>query len=452
MNLPDYFLADLPAEASLTPDLITQACLTLKRNRHRFLLERTTSQLIETIRDAVDHWLHGTDPFLTRALSGSLSINGDALEAGLRNFFKKITADSLETVLLRELGSHGLIELTRPLVPPRDAVFPRLLRGPELLAHWVSDQLPVSAFTRLIYGILARSAQFIRCPPQSSLLVRLFAHSLYRVEPKLGACLEVAEWAENQGALNQSLLGGADAFVLAGSEKVLQDWRSRTPGGVRFVGLQQGVSFGFVSRDAVGDRPESDAVSDAGRDVIHWNQLGGQAPDVFYIQENDWLNARAFAELLAQRLASLESKCPRGPVDAETVRTIERRRSFYQTRARHDSDTQVWESQESTAWTVVYESDPQFQFSCRHRFIYVKPVKELQQATAAALEKSKVLCTVGLAAGLDRARLMAQELTRWGVQRICPLGQMLDPPLTSASDDGLRFADLVNYTDFEFPG
>ncbi len=37
LNLPSYFLADLPPEAELTAGLITEACQTLKRNRERSL-------------------------------------------------------------------------------------------------------------------------------------------------------------------------------------------------------------------------------------------------------------------------------------------------------------------------------------------------------------------------------------------------------------------------------
>ena len=35
MNLPNYFIADLPPEATLTPTLIAEACQTLKRNREQ---------------------------------------------------------------------------------------------------------------------------------------------------------------------------------------------------------------------------------------------------------------------------------------------------------------------------------------------------------------------------------------------------------------------------------
>ena len=49
VQLPDYFLADIPDPAALSPAVLTDACLTLKSNRRRFLANRTTSDLIEVV-------------------------------------------------------------------------------------------------------------------------------------------------------------------------------------------------------------------------------------------------------------------------------------------------------------------------------------------------------------------------------------------------------------------
>ena len=46
MNLPNYFLADLPPEATLSATMIGEACQTLKRNRVRYLGHRSTHSLI----------------------------------------------------------------------------------------------------------------------------------------------------------------------------------------------------------------------------------------------------------------------------------------------------------------------------------------------------------------------------------------------------------------------
>jgi hypothetical protein len=49
IELPNYFLADLPPEATLSPTLLTEACLTLKRNREQYLSPRTTDEIIRIL-------------------------------------------------------------------------------------------------------------------------------------------------------------------------------------------------------------------------------------------------------------------------------------------------------------------------------------------------------------------------------------------------------------------
>src|SRR6185369_15071298 len=51
MNLPNYFLADLPREAPLSAAMITDACQSLKANRERYLAERSTQNMIRTLSD-----------------------------------------------------------------------------------------------------------------------------------------------------------------------------------------------------------------------------------------------------------------------------------------------------------------------------------------------------------------------------------------------------------------
>ena len=57
MNLPNYFLADLPPEATLSPAMITEACQTLKRNRERYLAARSTDSLVKVLSDVAEGWL-----------------------------------------------------------------------------------------------------------------------------------------------------------------------------------------------------------------------------------------------------------------------------------------------------------------------------------------------------------------------------------------------------------
>src|SRR5271169_5441203 len=107
MNLPNYFLADLPAEAELTATLITEACQTLKRNRERYLEGRTTESIIRLLDRLGGEWLSPDFPFRRKALESGPAATGfskPVLAAGLDQFFKQLTTENLEALLYQELG------------------------------------------------------------------------------------------------------------------------------------------------------------------------------------------------------------------------------------------------------------------------------------------------------------------------------------------------------------
>ena len=54
MNLPNYFIADLPPEATLTPAMLLEACQTLKRNRDQYLAGRSTEQIVGILSTVAD--------------------------------------------------------------------------------------------------------------------------------------------------------------------------------------------------------------------------------------------------------------------------------------------------------------------------------------------------------------------------------------------------------------
>jgi hypothetical protein len=59
------------------------------------------------------------------------------------------------------------------------------------------------------------------------------------------------------------------------------------------------------------------------------------------------------------------------------------------------------------------------------------------------------ISTVGLSATAAQARDLVRPLARWGARRICPLGQMQNPPLGWRHDGRPPLSDLVTWTDWE---
>jgi hypothetical protein len=453
-NLPDYFMADLPPEAVLTPTMITAACQTLKRNRSRYLLPRATDSLVKLLSEVAADWLRPEGRFRRLALERGPEETGFSqtiLERGLAGFFRQLTAENIRSLLKQELGdAHRLDGLAGDLTESgwgtnRSA----MAVGPEFLMHIAAGNLPNPTLMSMTLGLLVRSAQLVKCARGTSFLPRLFAHSLYEADAKVGACLEIVEWEGGNHALEQAAWAEADCLTVTGSDETLAEVRSRLPAGLRMLGYGHRVSFGYITREALREEEIDNLVARAAEDIIAWDQHGCLSPHVIYVEERGQVESDKFTELLVRELGMRESALPRRKISVAAAAAIASRRALYETLAVHRADAKIWSSQGSTAWTVVFEHDPRFQFSCLNRFIFVKPVPDLAAVLQGIDAIQGKVSTLGLAAGPERAKELALIFGRWGVTRICPLGQMQNPPLSWRHDGRPPLGDLITWTDFE---
>jgi hypothetical protein len=453
MNLPNYFLADLPPEAVLSPAMIEEACQTLKRNRERYLLNRPTESLVKALSDVADGWLQPENPFRKLALElgpAQTVFSRETLARGLDNFFGQLTREDFHELLVQEFGDAKRLDALAAVSAEQKQNRMAIVSAPEFQVHITAGDIPNPALTSIVFGLLARSAQFVKCAGGSMFLPRLFAHSIYDADAKLGACLEIAGWPGGSADLEKVLFAEADCVTATGDDETLAAIRSRLPIKTRFLGHGHRVSFGFVAHDVLYGSRAKKIVAAAADDVIAWNQLGCLSPHVIYIQLGGEVSPEHFAQSLAEELEKRESIEPRGELATEHAAAIASRRGIYEVRAAHSPETtQHWCSKDSTAWTVVYEADARFQMSCLNRFIYVKGAADLKTALENADGIRGKVSTVGIAAPEEKMNEMAIQLARWGATRVCPLGQMQNPPLTWRHDGRPALGDLVTWTDLE---
>lgn len=456
MTLPEYFFADLPSTAVLTPEMVRESCFSLKRNRDKYLQDRSTASLIKLLAALAEDWLDPEYPFRRLALDRGPAATGfgrETLASGLDAFFRQLTHDQLNALLLQDLGH--VQRLDDFSAGAEEARFGQaaMACGPELLVHITAGTLPTPTLWSLVLGLLARSAQFIKCARGSSLLPRLFAHSLYDREPKLAACLELAEWPGGSAALEQVLFEAADCVTATGTNETLAAIRRGLPPGVRFLGYGHRVSFGYLTREVLSRYAARKWAEAAARDIAAWNQLGCLSPLVYYVEADGPVLPEGFAELLAGALERQESLEPRGPVPVEIAAQIANLRACFEMRALNTPATpatRLWKSAGSTAWTVVYEENPLFPKSVLHRCVFVKATRNLTETLKHAEMVRGQVSTVGLAATSTESPALARQLARWGVTRICPIGRMQTPPLTWRHDGRPSFGDLVTWTDWEY--
>ncbi len=452
LALPNYFLADLPPGATLTQTLIEEACQTLKRNRESYLVQRTTPAIIRLLGELAENWLQAQYPFRAMALEHGPKATGFSaatLAAGLDGFFKELTAENLQALLVQDLGQAQRLDNPTAGSAEQKAQRAAIATGPELLAHVTAGRIPNPAFTSIVLGLLTRSAQFVKCPTGGSFLPRLFAHSIYDADPKLGACLEIAEWRGGTAHLETTLFQQVDCVTATGSDEALAAIRRHVPPKIRLLAYGHRVSFAYITKESLSGSSPKKIVARAASDVVAWNQLGCLSPHVIYVENGGAVLPDHFAQMLAEELARREQTEPRGELPVKSAAAIASRRAFYEVRAAHSPDTQRWGSENSTAWTVIYEADPRFQLSCLNRFIYVKGVRSLAEVLQNADSVRGSVSTVGLEAPEELATEIVAQLARWGVTRVCPLGRMQNPPLTWRHDGRPSLGDLVTWTDWE---
>jgi hypothetical protein len=452
MNLPNYFLADLPPDATLTPLLLTEACQALKQNRARYFADRSTQSVIEILAALGHNWLQPDFPFRQEALKAGPAATGfseQTLAAGLNAFFKNLTVENLEKLIVHDLGHTQRLDDFFHDKHDDEKRCAGWARGPEFIVHITAGNIPNPAFVSIILGLLTRSAQFVKCASGKAFLPRMFAHSIYDAEPKLGACLEIAEWKGGADELEAAVFAECDCATVTGSDETLATIRQKLPAKARLLGYGTRVSFGYISHQALSTHAAKRLAQNTSKDIAAWDQLGCLSPHLIYVENGGSVSPEMFAEMLAGEMEALEGAQPRGKLSAADAAAIATRRSFYEIRSAHSMDTKLFTSAGSTAWTVIYENDSRFQLSCGSRFIYVKSVANLADALAGADAMRNKTSTVGLASTEARGAELALAFARWGATRICPLGQMQNPPLTWRHDGRPSLGDLVTWIDWE---
>jgi hypothetical protein len=452
MELPNYFFVDLPSEAGLSHDLVLEACRSLKRNRLKYLANRSTDSIIDFLANIAVDWLDPTYPLRQIALEQGpekTRFSRAVLERGLNEFFERITPDNLRTLITQDLGHpQRLDQFVSSEAELRDRRASMAI-GPELLAHITGGVLPNPTLITMMLGLLARSAQFIKCASGSSFLPRLFGHSLYLRESKLASCLEIAEWKGGNDTLESALFLEANCVTFTGSNEGMVSVRGRVPAQVRFVPYGNKLSFAFVTREMLSRVNLRRTLHALAADIAAWDQLGCLSPHLIYVESGGALSPVQFSESFAEELERAEQSWPRGKLETEEASAIALRRMFYQVRAADAENTRTWFSQDSTAWSIVYEEDPQFQQSCLNRFIYVKGVAGVEHILRLIASLEGQISTVGLCAPADRGQAIATQLARAGVTRICPAGSMQNPSLSWRHDGRPSLGDLVTWADFE---
>ena len=336
-------------------------------------------------------------------------------------FLGRTTADDLLELVRVELGDAGALDD----FVQRGEHFARAI-APRSILHIVSGNTPAAGLQSLIRGLLLGSHNPVKLPAAGLPEMTQFREAL----PP-----ELAERVELSTELPEEWLARAEAVIVFGSDETIAHFRARIRADQTFIAHGHRLSIGVIFDD-----PAFASVAGAARDASLFDQQGCLSPQVLYVKSD----ARGYAERLADEMARFEALEPRATVSlSETLATRTAREEFA-FRAANGEPVQVWQSSDSTAWTVVFDSTLGFPRSPLNRFVFVKPMPE---DFAAELQKVRMhlSCAGVFPATIEHARV----LTELGISRVCPIGQMQTPPWTWHQDGQPSLAALVRWVDFE---
>jgi hypothetical protein len=240
-------------------------------------------------------------------------------------------------------------------------------------------------------------------------------------------------------------LEGAGVVVAYGSDATVAELRRRAPAGARFVGYGHRISLAAVGREAL----EPDAARAAARalawDVALFDQRGCLSPQFALVERGGAVAPQRFAALVAEELASLERTLPRGPIEPQTAARIQALRTSLAF-AQGGSETALWCSQDSTAWTVLCADrlNPAWLVGCRT--LAAMAVDDLSRDLLDVAGRLP-LSTIGVA-GIERRPGLAAAFARVAT-RICPLGRMGEPPITWRHDGQPNLPPLLEWVECE---
>jgi len=283
-------------------------------------------------------------------------------------------------------------------------------RFPKTIVHIVSGNTPHAACQSLLNGILLGAHNRLKLPAEA---LRDFS-----LPASLAPLVEISR------NLPDHWIPEADALVVYGSDATLRHFQQLCPLETPFVGHGHRVGIARI------EAPSPEAARLAARDIGLFNQQGCLSLQTLFLED-----PCAFAPLLAEAMADFEKKCPRGPLSLSESGAITNLR--YETEyliAQDPGNHALWQSPDSTAWTIIFQNDPKLTLSPGNRTVFLRP---LTPDFKADISDCPFLSGIGLHPFRDESDLPSP--------RIFPLGQAQSPPALWPHDGVLPLAPLLTH-------
>jgi len=190
-------------------------------------------------------------------------------------------------------------------------------QSPPLLIAVLAGNVFSAAARPLLLPLLCGTAVLAKAASADDSFPRWLWRALVEADARVGAACTVATFAHERTELEAALLERAELVSVYGSDETLAALRARLPATARLLAHGHGLGALVVMRSALATADGAREL--AGRvalDIAAYDQRGCLSPHFALVERGGALDAGAFAELLAEALAAIETSLPRAALPA----------------------------------------------------------------------------------------------------------------------------------------
>jgi hypothetical protein len=434
---------------ALLPAALRGILAAVAEARRGALARAGVAGILHAIDGAAARLADPADPLRATAEAALPSVTGYS-PAMVRLVLDRMVADwrapALERLLRAELGDPGVLDGFVP--DPMGARRSVHARGPELVFHLFSGNVPGVAVTSLVRSLLVKSASLGKTAADEPVLAPLFARALADAAPALAGALAVTYWPGGTRGLEEVALDAADAVVAYGGADALTTLSGLVRPGTRLLDHGPRYSFGVVAREALRGRGVESTAAAVARAAATFDQQGCVSPHLVYVERGGEVEPREFARLIAGALGAVELELPRGRISAAEAAAVHQARAELEFRAIAGDPVDV-HAGPGTAYTVAYEDGAAFLPSGLSRFLRVTPVDDILDVVAPVRGFAAFLQTVAVAGAGDRLEPLARDLAATGACRITTFDDAPWPPPEWHHDGRGPLRELLRWSDLE---
>ena len=441
---------------TISADDVTRLANHLAEARNRRLATMRVDDIVDVLAQAALLWgdpnfeLRQQAELLVPAITG---YDPDMVRIELKRYMRQFRRRELMRFLDAEIDQPAMLDEFRP---NKAGGYSRYV-GPRLTFQVFSSNVPAIPVWSIVMTLLVKGAILGKSSMSEPVMSAFFAATIAMIDPDLGDAIAVVPWKGGSEHLEDAAIAASDAVIVYGSSTTTKLLAAKVGTDKPCLGYGAKIGLAFVGREALRPDNYADTIHRIAVDVATYDQQSCLAPQTVFVEKGGAVTAREAAQLLGGELEGQQRKYPRAYLSEAENMAIQRARNDMEMRTLMGESAAVISSANGTAWSVLYRESAAGEpapavtelMSPLNRTVNVVAVDDLMEA-ANALENCRGwLQSCGVAVSSERLFSLANVLSRFGVDRICPIGDMDRAKSGWHHDGGFNLIDLLRAVDIE---